>query len=167
MKVIYTKDNTIKVMGGAVCSFIGSVSIEAFMRLDLRKKENRDDKNCIKELRCCLNMDVIIVHEELKSILTDEELCAVIAHEEGHIHYRHIEKTQAGEVETVNINSVEVINSISYELEADAYAVSKTSKEAMKNAFIKCLKFGCNNDETIYENCLKNEEVKQRLLALA
>jgi hypothetical protein len=75
---------------------------------------------------------LIMMSTELRSRLTQEQYEAVMEHERGHVHHGHNEEAPDGTHEQF----------IRREKEADAYAASKTSAQAMIEGLEIALKFG-------------------------
>jgi len=69
----------------------------------------------------------IVVLAEARALLTDDEFTAGLLHEEGHIVLGHLEG---------DVNDGLVTNE-DFEFEADAYAVERTSREAMTDVLTK------------------------------
>lgn len=74
---------------------------------------------------------LILVTDQAKNHLTGEELEAVLAHEVAHHELGHVPSFSAAE-------TGQVIQNQGIEIEADAFAVSLTSKRALKTALGKC-----------------------------
>jgi hypothetical protein len=77
----------------------------------------------------------INIYEEMMTEHTEEEREAILQHELGHVKHNHIDKTEyPTDAQPFFIENLE------YELEADEYAVGKTSKIAMRSALLKSVK---------------------------
>lgn len=73
------------------------------------------------------NERLILVSDQAKERLTPEEFEAVLAHEVGHHELGHVPNFSLAEAGQVILDQ-------GIEIEADAYAVSQTSKHALKSA---------------------------------
>lgn len=109
----------------------------------------------------------IILSSELIEVLTPGELYFVIMHEQGHIASGHLKesvKQQGG-----------VIDNIDFEIEADAYAISKgASSDDAKSALKKLISWAISKienkkvDEEVIEKLLNNNaDFSKRMTALS
>ena len=90
-----------------------------------------------KELALALcGIGTVTVFDELKEILTPEELKAVLLHEEGHLIHRHLEKINSRDV-IQDTSGQNILVDVNAEIEADAYAASRVGKEIVKKAITK------------------------------
>lgn len=67
----------------------------------------------------------VIVLDDLKRYMSADEIEACIQHEKGHCFYGHLDNANAG-----------LLVDVASELEADAYAAEKVSREAMLSALM-------------------------------
>lgn len=112
--------------GGACCVFLAQPELFEQWSAVLR--------TVITDREILPNSKFILVSTELKNRLTEEELNAIILHEQGHIVKGHgnnpdVKKTNG------------VIDSLEYEVEADLYAASNVGKEVVISALKKMVEF--------------------------
>ena len=90
--------------------------------------------------------------------LSEEEVEAIIGHEEGHIQLGHLEGIEVKEVKNGEVN---ILENHEYELAADQFGANKTSPAAMASALRKIVAFIMGSDP------LKDEKIADRLAALS
>ena len=73
---------------------------------------------------------LIIVSTDIVDVLDGSELAAVIAHEAGHVAFKHVERNEAA-------GAVGFSNKLQDELEADAYAAKQCGAATMISALNK------------------------------
>ncbi len=109
---------------------------------------------------------VIMATKEYIDVMTEDELHAMLAHEDAHgLH---------GDLDHVTIHNEGFLVNQEAELKADAYAASKTSKEVMLSALIKALtmtaslqanSMGCSGWDRL-NHLYTDETIGTRLVAL-
>lgn len=77
----------------------------------------------------------VFIMEDFFELHAKEEALAILYHEIGHIRAGHYNKAKAEGVNTVD----GIIDCVEYELEADSYAASKTSRLHMANGLKKTI----------------------------
>lgn len=70
--------------------------------------------------------DIVMVFSGVNNALSEKELAAIVAHEEGHVHHKHLEGLEAG-----------LMDDLSKEIEADAYAAEKCGASTLYRALRK------------------------------
>ena len=83
------------------------------------------------------NESVIIISDVLQEVVTGSELAAIIAHEQGHINYQHVERSRMENTPKVD----GFILSEICEMEADSYACREVSAQAMYSGLTKVMKY--------------------------
>lgn len=165
MKIIFTNENMVALMGGAIATQIDENQINMF-RNKLTRKEFKKERKMYTEMLNSLGEKVLVIHNGLKDKLSRRELEAVVAHEDGHVvcgHFNNIE-----DKEVIEVNGSKILDNVQYELEADAYAVSKTSKTAVRNGLRKAIKFALESQGhgDLYREVRRCEEMRVRFDAL-
>jgi hypothetical protein len=165
MKVILTNNNMVALMGGAIATMVDENQINMF-RNKLTRKEFKKERKMYMEMLNSMDEKVVIIHNALKDKMSRRELEAVVAHEEGHVvcgHFNNIE-----DKEVIEINGSKILDNIQYELEADAYAVSKTSKTAVRNGLRKAIMFALESQGHghLYSDVRRSDEMRERFNAL-
>lgn len=144
-------------MVGACAAIRGKVQTVLIEEEDLERWSSISENDCI-----------VLISEDLAGVLTGEELQAIVAHEQGHIHHGHIHAATEDGLEGV-------IDNMSFELEADAFAIEKCGAAAllsgMKKAITSTLKAAFKHygvPETMHLSVTKNalKALKPRLSAL-
>ena len=120
-EVFFTAHEQVKLVG-ACASFRADISLFVINAQDRERFESipADD-------------GVILVAEELRDSIEADELAAIIAHEQGHISCGHLEEIKQAQM-------TGIINNLRMELEADAFAASTISPDAMLGGVKKAIK---------------------------
>lgn len=165
MKIIFTNENMVAIMGGAIATMVDENQINMF-RNKLTRKEFKKERKMYTEMLKSQGEKVVIIHNGLKDKMTRRELEAVVAHEEGHVICGHFNNVE--DMDVIEINGSKILDNIQYELEADAYAVSKTSKTAVRNSLRKAVKFALESQGhgNLYREVRRCEEMRERFDAL-
>lgn len=114
----------------------------AFATPNTDSKETRSAIENLTGLKPCqaetalnmLGLPNIVVFKEMYQYLTHEEVVAILLHEEGHLFHKHMEGEN---LQTADVCGMKVMDSITNEIEADAYAASVVGKEVVRKALIK------------------------------
>lgn len=140
---LITEDPVLAGMGGA-CVFAYQAPIphrlESFLERSGESADQLQTNNpsLIAECKAILAMPtptyLALFSASLKARLTSDEFEAVVQHEYGHVHHRHLERQSEGTYEEF----------IGREMEADDYSVKNGpgGAEALLTGLEKCLKFG-------------------------
>lgn len=68
--------------------------------------------------------------------LVEDEVAAILAHEEAHIHYEHMSTLEEG---TSPENGPNILSNPEFELEADRYAAARYGRSVMRSALVKTI----------------------------
>ena len=120
-QVFFTAHEQVKLLG-ACASFRADISIFVI---------NEEDRERFERIPA--DEGVILVAEELRVSIEADELAAIIAHEQGHISCGHLEEIKQAQM-------TGIINNLRMELEADAFAASTISPDAMLGGVKKAIK---------------------------
>ena len=103
--------------------------------LEVAKKHivDPEEQRIITEL-CYEKKGFILGFKEAMDLLDEDELFAILAHEDGHLKHRHFENVQK-----TNLVQNFIMDDIDKELEADSYAVSLVGKKVLKKALKKAM----------------------------
>ena len=102
---------------------------------------------------------IVVVSEELKNSLTDDELYAMLKHEEGHFTLNHLDNCSAG-----------VLCSETIEIEADNYALQYVSANTLEAGLFKAVAFfvsrillsmGLEDEKDVYDELIAECHVVQ------
>ena len=123
-----SKVNNIFIVNHEEVSIVGACAgIRSKVASFIIKEEDQARFSSFNEDDC-----VIVIDEHLTTQLSEDELNAIVAHEQGHIHYGHMHSAAAEGVEGV-------IDNMQYELEADAFAIEKCGAAALLSGMKKAI----------------------------
>ena len=120
-KIVFTTDNSLLFVGGAVATQCVKENVE-FLRTQ-----------CTYEGQIQINQNIILIHEDVKALLSAEEFKAVVLHEKGHIRHQHLAKMAA-------TGATGIFDNNDFELEADRYAAKRVDPRAMISGLVKLIR---------------------------
>ena len=125
---IMSKANNIFIVNHEEVSIVGACAgIRGKVASFIIKEEDQARFSSFNEDDC-----VIIIDEHLTTQLSEDELNAIVAHEQGHIHYGHTHAAADDCVEGI-------IDNMEYELQADAYAIAKCGAVSLLGGMKKAI----------------------------
>lgn len=116
---------------GAVASLKGDAPEQAVRPEDLERYERFGPDD-----------GIVFVAPYLPELLNEEELWAIITHEQGHITLGHLETYKGVKG---------VVNDVEIELEADAYAISTHGAKTLRSALGKTASAICSHMAALYD----------------
>jgi len=119
-KIVFCTDDTILAIGGALATVASKENVEIIRKIGSYEGQIQ------------LNQNGIVLHEELKTLLSADELKAVILHEKGHLAHKRLVKMAA-------IGATGIFDNNDFEKEADAYAAKRVGPRATISALVKLI----------------------------